>query len=131
MLMLIVCAAAVIYLVKMTGLALPRWLQTPDSHIRGDASVYLVGFCAAAFPILVFVFAHAFTKTFNGRYALAGAIGLSCLTGCVLSRLSALQRVIGPLLLAACCFAYMGSSQVGGLSTLPLLNQATKPYPSS
>ena len=92
--------------------------------------LYSIVFAATAFPVIVFIFARIFTKTFNGRYVLIVCLGLAMLTACALDAIPAFRQVVAPTLLIACALTFIRSGQPGGEpGTAALLNEATKPYP--
>ncbi|MBV8898300.1 MAG: glycosyltransferase family 39 protein [Acidobacteriaceae bacterium] len=134
--------ATYVLLVAIVGIALVHWLRaTQWSVMRSEvsftnerpstsANIYILSFCAALFPIIVFVFARVVTHTFSLRYALAGSIGVACLIACCFGRLPALKWAILPVLLVSC---WMTSREIPpqrfGDVMLQLITQASKPYP--
>lgn len=131
-----------VLLFAIAAVALVHWFRTsrqrlnrPEVSITHDrpttsANIYILSFCAAVFPIIVFLFARLVTHTFNQRYALAGCIGLSCVVACGFGRLPALKWAICPVLLLSCWMTLRGISATEGEDAmLQLLAQASKPYP--
>lgn len=73
-----------------------------ESHSEPPRNLFILSIGAAAFPIIVFLFALVVTKTFNVRYCFEGSLGLSCLVAWALSRISSLKTVVTAVMLAAC-----------------------------
>ena len=117
--------------VRASTEAVPEPLQRRQGAIR--VNPYIVAVCAAAFPLLVFLFALLVTKTFNTRYCITACLGSAFLVAFVLSRVPGFHLITTPLLLAGCILTFLRSAPAGVTPNTPeivdILADATKPYP--
>jgi Dolichyl-phosphate-mannose-protein mannosyltransferase len=129
-----VCLLAAAYAlnkVRTSAKAVPE----PSHSWQGTSGItpYIIAFCTVAFPLLVFLFAIAVTKTFNTRYCIVACLGSALLVASILSRMPAFHLITTPLLLAGCILTFLRSVPAGVLPNTPeiadILADATKPYP--
>ncbi len=129
-----VCLLAAAYALNKGRASTGTALELPQERQGAfGTNLYIVAFCAAAFPLLVFFFSVAVTKTYNARYCLIACLGFAVLLASVLSRVPAFRRITTPLLFVGCVLTLFRSAPAGVPPTTPeiaeVLTQATKPYP--
>ncbi len=133
-LLVAVCLVAAFYALNKAHSPIPAALEPSQDRQKHSAiNLYIIAFCAVAFPLLVFIFALVVTKTYNTRYCLIACLGFALLTASALSRIPAFRLITAPLLLAGCVLVFFRSIPAGVPPNMPeiaeVLSHATEPYP--